>query len=85
MFSRCNGSSPGIKRLERVGDHSPETSAEVKNEWRDASVSRYVFMVWRGAAVPVLLPCHLGEKIIAFVDADASYPVPLIAALCLLL
>jgi len=43
------GSSPGVNRPGREADHSPPSSAEVKNEWI------YIFTPntpsWRGAQV----------------------------------
>jgi hypothetical protein len=36
--------SPGIKRPGREADHSPPTSAEVKNTWFYTSTTPYVFM-----------------------------------------
>jgi hypothetical protein len=32
--------------MTRKGDHSPPTSAEVKNAWNYTSTPQYVFMVW---------------------------------------
>jgi hypothetical protein len=40
LFSR------GVKRPELEGDHSPPSSAEVKNAWSYTSTSQYVFMAW---------------------------------------
>jgi hypothetical protein len=34
----------GVKRLGREADHSPPSSAEVKNEWNYTSTSQYAFM-----------------------------------------
>jgi hypothetical protein len=36
--------SPGVKRPGRDADHSPPTSAEVKNTWNYTSTPPYVFM-----------------------------------------
>jgi hypothetical protein len=36
----------GVKRLGREADHSPPTSAEVKNAWSYTSTPQYVFMAW---------------------------------------
>jgi hypothetical protein len=36
----------GLKRPGREADHSPPTSAEVKNTWNYTSISAYVFMKW---------------------------------------
>jgi hypothetical protein len=38
--------SLGIKRPEREADHSPPSSAEVKNAWSYTSIPQYVFMAW---------------------------------------
>jgi hypothetical protein len=38
-------SSPGVKRQGREADHSPPTSAEVKETWIYTSTSSYAFMV----------------------------------------
>jgi hypothetical protein len=38
--------SPGIKRPGHEADHSPPSSAEIKNEWSYSSAHPYVFMVW---------------------------------------
>jgi hypothetical protein len=38
------GSSPGLKRLGHVADHSPPSSAEVKNKWIYTSTPLYAFM-----------------------------------------
>jgi hypothetical protein len=38
--------SLGVKRPEREGDHSPPSSAEVKNSWSYTSTPQYVFMEW---------------------------------------
>jgi hypothetical protein len=35
-----------IKRPGRETDHSPPSSAEVKNEWSYTSTPQYVFMAW---------------------------------------
>jgi hypothetical protein len=37
---------PGLKRRGREADHSPPSSAEVKNEWGYTITSPYVFMAW---------------------------------------
>jgi hypothetical protein len=36
--------TPGVKRPGREADHSPPSSAEVKNAWRYTSIPQYVFM-----------------------------------------
>jgi hypothetical protein len=38
--------SLGVKRLGREADHSPPSSAEVKNAWSYTSTPQYVFMAW---------------------------------------
>jgi hypothetical protein len=38
--------SPGLKRPAREADHSPPTSAEVKNAWSYTSTHQCVFMAW---------------------------------------
>jgi hypothetical protein len=38
--------SPGIKQQKREADHSPPTSAEVKNMWIYTSTPPYVFVAW---------------------------------------
>jgi hypothetical protein len=38
--------SLGIKRSGREADHSPQSSAEVKNGWSYTSTPQYVFMAW---------------------------------------
>jgi len=36
-----------VKRLGREADHSPPSSAEVKNGWSCTSTPPYVFLAWR--------------------------------------
>jgi hypothetical protein len=36
----------GVKRPGNEADHSPPSSAEVKNEWSCTSTPQYVFMAW---------------------------------------
>jgi hypothetical protein len=36
----------GIKRPEREADHSPPSSAEVRNVWSCTSIPQYFFMAW---------------------------------------
>jgi hypothetical protein len=38
--------SLGVKRPGRATDHSPPSSAEVKNAWNYAFTPQYVFMAW---------------------------------------
>jgi len=46
-YSMGTGASfPGIKRPGRKADHSPASTAEVKNTWSYISTALYVFMVW---------------------------------------
>jgi hypothetical protein len=52
----------GIKLLGRQTDHSPPSSAEVKNSWSYISTPQYAFMVWcwvkksRWATLPFPFP-----------------------------
>jgi hypothetical protein len=39
--------SLGVKRPEREADHSPPSSAEVKNAWSYTSAPQHAFMAWR--------------------------------------
>jgi hypothetical protein len=36
----------GLKQLGREADHSPPSSAEVKNAWSYTSTPHYIFMAW---------------------------------------
>jgi hypothetical protein len=50
--------SAGVKQTERESDHSPTSSAEVKNEWSFIYFLPYVFMVvfrHRGDILTILL------------------------------
>jgi hypothetical protein len=38
--------SPGVKRTGREADHSPPSSAEIKNAWSYISPPPHVFMAW---------------------------------------
>jgi hypothetical protein len=38
--------TPEVKRLGRDADHSPPSTAEVKNMWSYTSTPQYVFMAW---------------------------------------
>jgi hypothetical protein len=40
------GSFPGVKRPGREADHSPQSTAEIKNAWSYTSTPQYIFMVW---------------------------------------
>jgi hypothetical protein len=37
---------PGVKRSGREADHSPPSSAKVRNAWSYIFLSQYVFMAW---------------------------------------
>jgi hypothetical protein len=41
-----SGSFPGGKAAGHEADHSPPSSAEVKNAWSYTSTPQYVFMAW---------------------------------------
>jgi hypothetical protein len=43
---RTESFTPGVKRPGRKADHSPPSSAEVKNTWSYTSTNTYVFMAW---------------------------------------
>jgi hypothetical protein len=46
-IQRVSGTlSLGVKRPRRVADHSPLSSAEVKNAWIYTSTPQYAFMAW---------------------------------------
>jgi hypothetical protein len=51
--------SVGVKRPGHESDHSPPSSAEVKNAWSYTSPTQYVFMVW--CLVKHNLACSLTE------------------------
>jgi hypothetical protein len=53
------GSFPGVKRPGRETDHSPPSSAEVKNEWSHISTSQYAFMAWLSVKTQVQLYLHI--------------------------
>jgi hypothetical protein len=40
------GSFPGVKRAGREAEHSPPSSAEIKNAWIYTSIPQYAFMAW---------------------------------------
>jgi hypothetical protein len=40
------GSLPGVRRQEHEADHSPPSSAEVKNAWSCTYIATYVVMSW---------------------------------------
>jgi hypothetical protein len=48
-------SFPGARAAERESDHSPPSSAEVKNAWSFISTPQYAFMMWS----PVKAQGHL--------------------------
>jgi hypothetical protein len=43
-MTATGGSFPGVKRPGREADHSPPSSAEIKNAWCYTSIPEYVFM-----------------------------------------
>jgi hypothetical protein len=46
-IQRVPGTLPlGVERLGREADHSPPSSAEVKNAWNYTSTPQYIFMAW---------------------------------------
>ena len=46
LFNRYQGYFLQVKRLWHDVNHSPPSSAEVKNEWSHTSISSYVFTAW---------------------------------------
>ena len=59
VFSRV------VKRPRREVDHSPPSSAEVKNEWRDTStppICLHLYLLRNGIMVKVMLPRILGNE-----------------------
>jgi hypothetical protein len=52
------GSFPGVKRPGREADHSPPSSAEVKNAWRYTSTPWRGAYLSKGTTLPLLLPYH---------------------------
>jgi hypothetical protein len=44
---------PGIKRPGREANHSPPSSAEVKNAWNYTSTPKYVFTVYLNEALSI--------------------------------
>jgi hypothetical protein len=38
--------SPGLKRLRREADYSPESGTDVKNTWSYIFIPSYIFMSW---------------------------------------
>jgi len=46
------GSFMGVKRLGREAHQSPQSSAEVTNEWSYTSTPSHAFMARRGTTVP---------------------------------
>jgi hypothetical protein len=51
----------GVKRPGREADHSPPSSAEVKNAWSYTSILQYAFMAWclgTGTTLPLPLPLY---------------------------
>ena len=51
------GSFPEVKRSRSEVNHSPPSSAEVKNEWSYTPTPLYVFMVWTGKTLPSAFTC----------------------------
>jgi hypothetical protein len=47
------GSFLGVYQLRHDTDHSPLSSAEVKNEWSYISTPLYTFMARRGTTLPL--------------------------------
>jgi hypothetical protein len=50
------GFFPGVKRPGRESDHSPPSTAEVKNAWSYASTPQYVVMAWCVVKHNVFIP-----------------------------
>jgi hypothetical protein len=46
------GSFLEVKQPGHEMDHSPPTSAEIKNEWDYIPIAANAFMVWTGTALP---------------------------------
>jgi len=53
--------SLGVKWPGREADHTPQSSAEVKNAWSYTSTPQYVFMAWYPVtkSTGTTLPCNL--------------------------
>jgi hypothetical protein len=51
----------GVKRAGREADHSPRTSAEVKNPWICTSTPPYVFMSWGVYATILTIAKRIGK------------------------
>jgi hypothetical protein len=60
--------SPAVKWPGCEADHSPSSSAEVKNEWRYTSTPPYVFMAW-------CLSTGTASALYFTLQDSASYPV----------
>jgi len=52
-----------VKLPENEVDHSPPSSAEVKNEWICASTPLYAFMAWTGITLPSRSPISEDVKV----------------------
>jgi hypothetical protein len=46
LFNKCPGSFPRVKRPQLQADHTPPSSAEVKNEWSYQSIFIHAFTAW---------------------------------------
>jgi hypothetical protein len=51
----------GVKRPESVTDHSPLSSAEVKNVWRYTSTPQYTYMAWCSVKEEFYFEVHFDE------------------------
>jgi len=51
LFGGYQDSSLRVKRVVLEADHSPLSSAEVKNEWSSTSIAPYVFILCTGTAL----------------------------------
>ena len=69
-YSVQGGSYPGTDYLGCTDDHSPPSSSEVKNQWRDTSIVSYNFVV-----------CPITNLTSLFSSGSARYEVPTEAVL----
>jgi hypothetical protein len=60
------GAFHGVKRLVREADHSPPSSAEVKNAWSYTSTPQYVFMTLYLLALPAIESAFLLKELWKF-------------------
>jgi hypothetical protein len=51
LFGGYPGTSLRVKQVVLEADHSPLSSAEVKNEWSSTSTAPYVFILCTGTAL----------------------------------